>query len=315
MEARNVKRESEKKNAKKKNIVLGIALGLITLVSIAGITALFEYATSDVGKEKLVELSEKNQELLKQLVDQELAMQEMMATFDEIEYNLDIIAHKENLITEHSGNSAELEKGVRKKIIDNIQFINTLLAESQEQIAELKDQLKESDSELSVFRSKAAKLGEQLLYKQKEVGNLKSQLENSKFEMQELNQKMNGIAATLERKKALLESVDREIHTAYVAMGSYNDLNNRGLVEKEGGVLWLGRTKTFEESASEDQFIAVDIRKFQHVTLEAKKVELITEHPKDSYEIEKENGQIAALHITDPDEFWRVSNYLVVEVK
>jgi hypothetical protein len=49
------------------------------------------------------------------------------------------------------------------------------------------------------------------------------------------------------------------------------------------------------------------------VPLYAKKARILTTHPKNSYSLEKVDGQYV-IEILDKKAFWSVSNYLVVEV-
>jgi hypothetical protein len=42
---------------------------------------------------------------------------------------------------------------------------------------------------------------------------------------------------------------------------------------------------------------------------------VISEHPVSSYSLVEENGQIAYLQIDNPEEFWKISKYAVIEVK
>jgi len=47
--------------------------------------------------------------------------------------------------------------------------------------------------------------------------------------------------------------------------------------------------------------------------LYSKKAKLLTNHPSSSYVLEKVNEYLV-LKITDPNKFWEISKYLVVEV-
>jgi len=48
----------------------------------------------------------------------------------------------------------------------------------------------------------------------------------------------------------------------------------------------------------------------------SKDAKLITSHPSGSYEIIAEGeNMIAGIEIKDPDEFWKISRYAVVEIK
>jgi hypothetical protein len=51
------------------------------------------------------------------------------------------------------------------------------------------------------------------------------------------------------------------------------------------------------------------------IPVNCKNAKLITEHPSGSYEMIRENEkQIAYIAIKDPEEFWKISKYAVVEL-
>jgi hypothetical protein len=59
----------------------------------------------------------------------------------------------------------------------------------------------------------------------------------------------------------------------------------------------------------------LDIREIKTIPIASKTAKIITEHPDDSYELVMEDGLISALVIENPDEFWRISKYAVIETR
>ena len=104
------------------------------------------------------------------------------------------------------------------------------------------------------------------------------------------------------------------MNTAYYAFGTKKELAEKNVIEKEGGVLGLGKTLTLKKDFNRDYFQKVDIREFKQLTLNAKKAELLANHPADSYHFTGTNT-VEALVIDKPNEFWKASKYLVVVVE
>jgi hypothetical protein len=50
----------------------------------------------------------------------------------------------------------------------------------------------------------------------------------------------------------------------------------------------------------------------KEIAIGAKKAELVTPHPKGSYEFVEEGKTVTKLTISDPDAFWRNSKVLVI---
>ena len=63
------------------------------------------------------------------------------------------------------------------------------------------------------------------------------------------------------------------------------------------------------------QLLQTDVRDLHRIPVQAKKAVLVTDHPASSYEMVKEDDMIAYLEIKDPEAFWKLSKYAVVEVK
>ena len=60
-------------------------------------------------------------------------------------------------------------------------------------------------------------------------------------------------------------------------------------------------------------FTKADRRTLSEIPLHSHKAELMTNHPKDSYEIVA-NGNVKTLRILNAHKFWEKSNFLVVKV-
>jgi hypothetical protein len=82
-----------------------------------------------------------------------------------------------------------------------------------------------------------------------------------------------------------------------------------------GAEVGLRKHSTLSEEATVNQFKQVDVRLANRIPLTGKKAKLITEHPANSFAIVEEGEQLAYLEIKDPSAFWRLSKYMVVEVK
>jgi len=59
--------------------------------------------------------------------------------------------------------------------------------------------------------------------------------------------------------------------------------------------------------------VKIDARNTKSIPLYSSHAKILTNHPKSSYTLEKQNGNFVLL-IVNPNEFWSVSKYLVIEV-
>ncbi len=72
-------------------------------------------------------------------------------------------------------------------------------------------------------------------------------------------------------------------------------------------------TKVLQSDFNKDYFVKIDAREVKEIPLYAKRVKMLTNHPKTAYRLELKDGQYT-LFITDTKSFWSVSKYLVIEV-
>ena len=61
------------------------------------------------------------------------------------------------------------------------------------------------------------------------------------------------------------------------------------------------------------KFAKVDIRHWEEVTFSAKRPLILTNMPASSYELTTNGKGDFTLHVLNPSDFWRISNYLVIQ--
>src|SRR5439155_25284103 len=121
----------------------------------------------------------------------------------------------------------------------------------------------------------------------------------------ELNGKVTDLQASKDLVTAKSEMMDKELHKAYYTSGTYTELKKHKVIEKEGGILGLGRTEALAPNAEKSSFTEIDTRKATGIVINGKKPKLITHHPINSYELKKEGKDVEYLTIKDHDKYWR----------
>lgn len=96
----------------------------------------------------------------------------------------------------------------------------------------------------------------------------------------------------------------------------YKDWYQKQLVASgllKGG--FLQKKKVNYEDVDKSKFNAVDIRKFREVTLKSNNPKILTPQPSNSSFHFEENGDgTCTLVITNPTQFWSVSNFLIIQL-
>ncbi|HXH19326.1 MAG TPA: hypothetical protein VNJ07_09615 [Chitinophagales bacterium] len=267
-------------------------------------------------------LKAENEQLKNQLAQTETTVNDLLQTFNEVENNLTSIKEKEGMISMESEN-AEMTADRKSRILSDIQAINTLMDENRKKISGLQEQLSKSGLKIANFEKKMKTLLAQLDEKEKDIAKLKDELTTKDFQIASLNSRVDTLATQVEEQAsqiiaqtARITDMDKQLNTYYFTEGTYQELKEKGVIEKEGWTPWTGKIIEVNENAGKENFTEIDKRETKSIPINARKAVIISEHPEGTYEFEKnEEGLIASLEITNPDEFWRMSRYLVVEVK
>ena len=257
-----------------------------------------------------------------QLTERDALINEWILTFDQIEQNLNIIKEKEQIITMRSSD-VEFSADKKQQILDDIKFINTLLDENKMKIASLNNQLQKSGGTIKGMQNKLNDLEAAIKHREQEIIVLKTALEAKDFEIIDLNSRMTDLQIIVaqqderitDQKKEIATQAE-ELNTAFLVYGTFKDLKEMGLISKEGGILKLGKKGTLAENFDESYFTPIKITETRAIPVHSKNVKLITKHPAESYELfrDEATNQIAYIEIKDPDEFWKISKYAVVEI-
>jgi hypothetical protein len=127
---------------------------------------------------------------------------------------------------------------------------------------------------------------------------------------------MTDAQIAIAQKDEKITTQTAEINKGFIAYGTYKTLKAKGLVSKEGGFLGIGKREGLHQNFSDSLFTQVNITETKSIPVNSKSAKLITDHPAGSYElIRDKDNKIASIEIKDPQEFWKISKYAVVEIK
>ncbi len=296
----------------------------IGMVLLGALTIAMWFGISSTAKKKEV-LEGQYAQLEREIIRKESAFEEVMGLITEVEDQIGTIVEKENLVYGQSHES--LNRGKKENIMKEIEMIDNLIFRSNQNIKILTDKVKSADLKRGVFQKRINTLQADLKERQTVIVNLKTELVTKDkalalliHQTDSLNGTINAKAAEIEQKSlevTQLTALNDELNKGYLAIGSFEDLKEKGVVDKEGGFLGIiGRKVTLQSDASKDQFMELDKRKVNQLRIEATSLSLVSNHPSGSYQIlPGENETVKVLEITDPEAFWQISKYLVISKK
>ena len=269
-------------------------------------------------KEQLqVELTQKEQSVFQK----ELAMNEMLHLIESVEDQMDEIVRREQLVSTVS--QADAAQG-DKKLLENLKQIDALVLRTKHDMAELQKRERQSELRLGLFEKRISKLSAQLKAKEVSISDLKAALDEKEQALLQAQADNDGLQQVVEvqqislaeqrQEMAEVHAENKSLYKSYLAIGTYDELKNKGLVKKEGGFLGIfGRKLHIEQNTPFKYFMEIDRRDVQKLRIEAKALKLVSKHPSQSYQIiQGENESESILEITDNEAFWKWSKRLVI---
>jgi hypothetical protein len=309
--ARNNERKAKKEGMKKGVMVTVIISFILLLAGGLVVNSLYK----DEQKKHLAIVENQKHSFTVLLTSRDSVINEWMLTFDEIEKDLNTVKEKENIITMKSSDK-EFSKDKKQQILKDIEYVNTLLDQNKKKISSLTAQLKNYGGTIKGLQVKIAELEASMKLRETEISDLKVALVQKDFEIGQLNTRMTEQQVAIAQKDEKITVQTAEMNKGFLASGTYKSLKAKGLLTKEGGFLGLGKKESLIEDFPEGSFTQIDITQTKSIQVNSKTAKLITDHPKSSYELVRDkNNRIASIEIKDPEQFWKISKYAVVEVK
>lgn len=246
-----------------------------------------------------------NGELSGQLSEKEKALQEFVTAFNEIQDNINAIKEKEKIVTaaEKSGDVKSKEEQIK----EDIQAIYDLMSKNKSRIGSLTKKLKDSNSKIKGLEEMIANLQSQIDAKENEIADLKSQLESKNIEL-------SNIQMNLENVEAESSAKTEKMNTVFYAIGTKKELTEKNVITKEGGFIGIGKSTKVKDDFNKDYFTKVDASQTTSITIGAKKAKILSNHPSNSYKLIGE-GKVEKIEITNTDDFWSNSKYLVIVIE
>lgn len=290
-------------------------------------------ASVGCGQKKLDELQRKQAALLAEQTTQDSVLQQFVSTFELVEENLSQIRQQEDSMF------APLAAGERigdrqSQAIAGVVWIDEKLEENRLIIEALQQQIDGQAPELRGLRNSVARLRKEMKAKDAEFAQIKTQIEDQDMLAQTIAMRMDTLGnentrlasmrssytarlstqdTALTDQAETLATQQAALTTAYVITGTAKELKQKKVIESLGGFLGIGSTQQLHADADLSLFEAVDITAFRSLSLDARKAELLTPHPAGAFTLQEgESKKIQDLEITDPDQFWQHSKYLVV---
>jgi chromosome segregation ATPase len=268
-------------------------------------------ASCNEGAKKAEAQARAERDSLNQVIAQkDDEINDMMTTLIDIEEGFREITEAQNRVTlAKSGEGTN----TKQRIAENFQFIQSMMQQNKDLINKLKQQVRESSIKGDKLKKVIASLTEQMETKDKQITDLVEQLELKNIHIGELKYAINTLkedAQSLqdenEAQSKTINAQDKQLNTAWFAYGTKDELKKQHILESG---------KVLQANFNKEYFTKIDIRVDKEIKLYSKSAKLLTTHPASAYTLQQDANKQYVLRITNPQQFWSTSKYLVIQVK
>src|SRR5437867_1210459 len=196
---------------------------------------------SDQLEQQNAELQSKYNQATQDLASRDAYVDSITQSINDIYNDLESVRSREGLVLKQTGDMEAKRKltsqEVRQKLLEEVTLIDSTLKDNRHRINDLQ-------SKLNGTRAQYAGL-------KKMVESLKKTIEEREATIAQLDQKVQGLVAEVNTKTQMLTQRDsvieqqhNEMNRAFYVVGTRRELEEKGIIAKEGGFLWglLGST-------------------------------------------------------------------------
>lgn len=260
-------------------------------------------------KEQLIQLEQ-------EAVQKDSTINVFLGILNDIESNIQLIKQKEQIIAKNASLGTEMETDARERIHEDMAIINELMERNRQSINYLTKQLKQANFNLSEFEQRIETANQQLNDRNKEIDELKERLTQLDFSMEILNAQLDTLSIEKQALETELTKHKETLDMAWFSLGTNKELLENNVIEKSGGFLGMGKGYKLKSDFNREYFVPISINQTKNIPLMAKQAQLVTSHPAQSYQFNKnEFGIIESLEIIDTELFWEAGKYLVIRLK
>jgi hypothetical protein len=287
-----------------KPIIITLALALVLITSCGK-------QSSDYKS-----LKAQNDSLMNAKLELQREVDGYFSAMNEIEQNIEKIKSTQSTIAiQPSGQ--ELTDDVRSKINEDMVYLSEMLQTNKDELARLKAKMKNSGFKSAELERTILRLTKSLEEEGNKVALLQTQLSEKDSLIAQLGTTVTDMGKNIENlstevktKETKLKEQDETIHTAWYVFGTRKELKEQKIITSDG---LFSAQKVLQRDFNKNYFVRIDARNTKSIPLYSTRAKILTNHPKSSYTLEKDNGNFVLL-IVNPSDFWSVSKYLVIEV-
>ena len=289
--------------------------GYIFFISVLALFFLYSCNNVETLQSEIIEiqqadctdLQEQCDSLTQVILQQDSVLIKVLTLFADIQTNFNSMkGRKEKMFQYVREADEDMPEEIKKHFSAYIKDISFLLTENKRKLDEFKHIIAQREIKVTSLESSIGTMEKELSMRNNEVKLLKQALNDKNAELSLLENMVAAMNDEFKNMGTVIKQQQEQLNAAWYCVADKKTLSNGALISKKGKVL----------SIESSLVTKIDIQKDMEIPIQAKKYEILTAHPPDSYKIIQSNGSFAEkLQILDSQEFWSICKYCVIQVK
>ena len=263
-------------------------------------------------KSEVERMMHERDSLMNMFASKDATISGYMSDIMNIQSSLDSLTMQEEVLMRNNPTDAEASKDTKVRVQNSIQAIRDLIASNKKKLADLQNRIKKGNVKITELESLMKGLNLQIAEKDSNMVALNAQITNLNGTIVNMQSSIDTMKMDITVKATEISDKTTKLHTAYYTIGTYQQLRDKKVIAKLGGFLGLGKSKTMIPDFNKDAFTQIDYTSTNTIAINSKNAKMVSTHPTGSYKLQLENEKVKSIEITDPENFWKASKYLVV---
>ena len=256
-------------------------------------------------------MSAKDSSLVQQVQQKDSSIMAYVSSINNIQHSIDTLMMHARILKKQG---TEPIPNTNTTMYAEFKAIDSVILKDKRRIIELERKLKNSNESNDELVDLGENLSKQLNEKDSEIAAMQTELAKTRASLGALTKQLNDSLDVMTQQRTEINIMKIEGNTVYYIVGTEDDLVKKGLIVRKGGVIGLGRVPVLSETMSIEGLTKADLTQLHDIPLgNYHLVQLVTLHPAKAYK--ETGGYPDKLIITDPQDFWSKSKYLVAIVQ
>jgi chromosome segregation ATPase len=274
---------------------------------------MFIAALTSCNQAEIERLNKENETLKAEITQREQDINSMIDVFNNVEENLSRVRTSEERILRYAEN---VESGSDKihDIQQEIIAIDELMKKNRENLSLLSERLKTTTGEKNQLERMIANLHSVVDSKDREIVELFKSMQDLNLQIDDLYESLTNLKVEKARQEFTIGMQEKALNRGFCLIASTKELREKGIIERSGGFLGLGKVDKLSDELDLSLFDAIDIREVEIFSVDARKIDVLSSHPGDSYIIRKSDDgkKVVSFEITRQADFWKTTRTLVI---